>query len=108
DYLNLTLPSALNSAWITLFWKEAIQLHEQRLKPLVTSFDHTAGSLLISSLLGSPSMNPVHPPPSTAPTSETLGPANHPGTPVFTILSLTGKQPFGLSTPLWRISPSIQ
>ncbi|MEQ2297520.1 hypothetical protein AMECASPLE_035509 [Ameca splendens] len=66
-----------------------------------------AGSLLISSLLGSPSMNPVHPPPSTAPTSETLGPANHPGTPVFTILSLTGKQPFGLSTPLWRISPSI-
>ncbi|MEQ2299323.1 hypothetical protein AMECASPLE_014033 [Ameca splendens] len=34
-------------------------------------------------------MNPVHPPPSTAPTSETLGPANHPGTPVFTILSVT-------------------
>ncbi|MEQ2305245.1 hypothetical protein AMECASPLE_035796 [Ameca splendens] len=50
-------------------------------------------------------MNPVHPPPSTAPTSETLGPANHPGTPVFTILSLTGKQPFGLSTPLWQIFP---
>ncbi|MED6267635.1 hypothetical protein CHARACLAT_014214 [Characodon lateralis] len=66
-----------------------------------------AGSLLISSLLGSPSVNPVHPPPSTASTSETLGPANHPGTPVFTILSLTGKQPFGLSTPLWQISPSI-
>ncbi|MED6280923.1 hypothetical protein CHARACLAT_016013 [Characodon lateralis] len=44
-------------------------------------------------------MNPVHPPPPTAPTSETLGPANHPGTPVFTILGLTGKQPFGLSTP---------
>ncbi|MEQ2293885.1 hypothetical protein AMECASPLE_038045 [Ameca splendens] len=66
-----------------------------------------AGSLLISLLLGSPSINPVHPPPSTAPTSETLGPANHPGTLVFTILSLTVKQSFGLSTPLWRISPSI-
>ncbi|MED6257560.1 hypothetical protein ATANTOWER_026817 [Ataeniobius toweri] len=66
-----------------------------------------AGSLLIPSFLGSPSTNPVHPPPSTAPTSETLGPTKHPGTPVFTISCLTGKQPLGLSTPLWRISPSI-
>ncbi|MED6246932.1 hypothetical protein ATANTOWER_026436, partial [Ataeniobius toweri] len=40
-YLNLTLPSALNPAWITVFWKEAIQLHEQRLKPLIASLDHT-------------------------------------------------------------------
>ncbi|MEQ2231102.1 hypothetical protein ILYODFUR_035988 [Ilyodon furcidens] len=66
-----------------------------------------AGSLLIPSFLGSPSTNPVHPPPSTAPTSETLGPTKHPGTPVFTISCLKGKQPLGLSTPLWWISPSI-
>ncbi|MEQ2249476.1 hypothetical protein ILYODFUR_029646 [Ilyodon furcidens] len=44
-------------------------------------------------------MNPVHPPPSTAPTSETPGPTNHPGTPLSTITSLTGKQPLGLSAP---------
>ncbi|MED6282058.1 hypothetical protein CHARACLAT_028047 [Characodon lateralis] len=96
-YLNLTLPSALNPAWVTIFWKEAIQLYEQRLRPLITSLDH---SFLIPSFLGSPSTNPVHPPPSTAPTSETLGPTKHPGTPVFTISCLTSKQPLGLSTPL--------
>ncbi|MEQ2228771.1 hypothetical protein ILYODFUR_012217 [Ilyodon furcidens] len=55
------------------------------------------GSLLNSSLLGSPFKNPVHPPPSTAPTSETPGPTYHPGTPLSTIICLTGKQPFGLS-----------
>ncbi|MEQ2302818.1 hypothetical protein AMECASPLE_010621 [Ameca splendens] len=66
-----------------------------------------AGSLLIPSFLGSPSMNPVHAPPSTAPTSETLGPTKHPGTPVFTISCLTGKQSLRLSTPIWRISLSI-
>ncbi|MEQ2284597.1 hypothetical protein AMECASPLE_023318 [Ameca splendens] len=41
------------------------------------------GSLLNSSLLGSPFKNPVHPPPSTAPTSENPGPSYHPGTPLF-------------------------
>ncbi|MEQ2281377.1 hypothetical protein AMECASPLE_029709 [Ameca splendens] len=54
-------------------------------------------SLLNSSLLGSPFKNPVHPPPSTAPISETPGPTYHPGTPLSTIICLTGKQPFGLS-----------
>ncbi|MED6246757.1 hypothetical protein ATANTOWER_023060 [Ataeniobius toweri] len=55
------------------------------------------GSLLNSSLLGSPFKNPVHLPPSTAPTSETPGPTYHPGTPLSTITCLTGKQPLGLS-----------
>ncbi|MEQ2309092.1 hypothetical protein AMECASPLE_035058 [Ameca splendens] len=31
---------------------------------------------------------------------------NHPGTPVFTVSGPMGQQPPGLSTPLWRISPS--
>ncbi|MED6244744.1 hypothetical protein ATANTOWER_023057 [Ataeniobius toweri] len=44
-------------------------------------------------------MNPVHPPPSTAPTSVTPGPTNHPGTPLPTITGLTGKQPLGLPDP---------
>ncbi|MEQ2317039.1 hypothetical protein AMECASPLE_038702 [Ameca splendens] len=65
------------------------------------------GSLLNSSLLGSPFKNPVHPPPSTAPTSETPGPTYHPGTPLSTITCLTGKQPLGLSPPpLWWTIPS--
>ncbi|MEQ2308861.1 hypothetical protein AMECASPLE_032665 [Ameca splendens] len=34
-----------------------------------------AGSLLIPSFHGYPSVNPVHPPPSIAPTTETLGPS---------------------------------
>ncbi|MED6289442.1 hypothetical protein CHARACLAT_002824 [Characodon lateralis] len=34
-----------------------------------------AGSLLIPSFCGSPSVNPVHPPSSIAPTTETLGPS---------------------------------
>ncbi|MEQ2222800.1 hypothetical protein ILYODFUR_030191 [Ilyodon furcidens] len=34
-----------------------------------------AGSLLIPSFHGSPSVNPVHPPSSIAPTTETLGPS---------------------------------
>ncbi|MEQ2283729.1 hypothetical protein AMECASPLE_014574 [Ameca splendens] len=51
-----------------------------------------AGSL-IPSFLGSPSVNPAHPPPSTAPTSETPGPTKHPGTPVFTISCLTAGIP---------------
>ncbi|MEQ2237939.1 hypothetical protein ILYODFUR_028329 [Ilyodon furcidens] len=34
-----------------------------------------AGSLLIPSFRGSPSVNPVHPPSSIAPTTETLGPS---------------------------------
>ncbi|MED6246837.1 hypothetical protein ATANTOWER_024519 [Ataeniobius toweri] len=34
-----------------------------------------AGSLLIPSFCGSPSENPVHPPPSIAPATETLGPS---------------------------------
>ncbi|MEQ2310128.1 hypothetical protein AMECASPLE_005724, partial [Ameca splendens] len=63
-----------------------------------------AGSLLIPSFHGSPSANPVQPPPSTAPTSETLGPTKHPGTPIFTISSLMGKQPLGLATPLADLS----
>ncbi|MEQ2244185.1 hypothetical protein ILYODFUR_014580 [Ilyodon furcidens] len=57
-----------------------------------------AGSLLIPSFRGSPSVNPVHPPPSIAPTTETLGPS--------IILARQCKQPPGLSTPLWWISPS--
>ncbi|MEQ2287344.1 hypothetical protein AMECASPLE_011444 [Ameca splendens] len=44
-------------------------------------------------------MNPVHPPPSTAPTSVTPGPTNHPGTLLPTITGLTGKQPLGLPAP---------
>ncbi|MEQ2240425.1 hypothetical protein ILYODFUR_014706 [Ilyodon furcidens] len=53
-------------------------------------------------------MNPVYPSPSTAHTSVTPGPTNHPGTPLSTITGLTGKQPLGLpATPLWRIAPSI-
>ncbi|MEQ2237663.1 hypothetical protein ILYODFUR_025448 [Ilyodon furcidens] len=57
------------------------------------------GSLLNSSLLGSPFKNPVHPPPSTAPTSENPGPSYHPGTPLSAIICLTGKQLFCLSAP---------
>ncbi|MED6234424.1 hypothetical protein ATANTOWER_029742 [Ataeniobius toweri] len=57
------------------------------------------GSLLNSSLLGLPFKNPVHPPPSTVPTSENPGPSYHPGTPLSTIIYLTGKQLFGLSAP---------
>ncbi|MEQ2311486.1 hypothetical protein AMECASPLE_020555 [Ameca splendens] len=57
------------------------------------------GSLLNSPLLGLPFKNPVHPPPSTAPTSENPGPSYHPGTPLSTIICLTGKQLFGLSAP---------
>ncbi|MED6251426.1 hypothetical protein ATANTOWER_030547, partial [Ataeniobius toweri] len=34
-----------------------------------------AGSLLITSFRGYPSVNPVHPPSSIAPTTETLGPS---------------------------------
>ncbi|MEQ2293991.1 hypothetical protein AMECASPLE_039265, partial [Ameca splendens] len=34
-----------------------------------------AGILLIPSFRGCPSVNPVHPPPSIAPTTETLGPS---------------------------------
>ncbi|MEQ2295123.1 hypothetical protein AMECASPLE_010935, partial [Ameca splendens] len=47
---------------------------------------------------------PVHPP-SIAPTTETLGPSiilAH----QYSVSSPTGKQLPGLSTPLWRISPS--
>ncbi|MEQ2293060.1 hypothetical protein AMECASPLE_029352, partial [Ameca splendens] len=57
------------------------------------------GSLLNSLLLGLPFKNPVHPPPSTVPTSENPGPSYHPGTPLSTIICLTGKQLFGLSAP---------
>ncbi|MEQ2300256.1 hypothetical protein AMECASPLE_023457 [Ameca splendens] len=57
------------------------------------------GSLLNSSLLGSPFKNPVHPPLSTAPTSENPGPSYHSGTPLSTIIYLTGEQLFGLSAP---------
>ncbi|MEQ2312827.1 hypothetical protein AMECASPLE_035237 [Ameca splendens] len=49
------------------------------------------GSLLNSSLLGLPLKNPVHPPPSTMPTSENPGPSYHSGTPLSTIICLTGK-----------------
>ncbi|MED6282573.1 hypothetical protein CHARACLAT_033550 [Characodon lateralis] len=42
------------------------------------------GSLLNSSLLGLPLKNHVHPPPSTAPTSENPGPSYHSGTPSST------------------------
>ncbi|MEQ2226162.1 hypothetical protein ILYODFUR_024719, partial [Ilyodon furcidens] len=65
------------------------------------------GSLLNSSLLGSPFKNPVHPPPSTAPTSKTPGPTYHLGTPLSTIICLMGKQPFGLSTLLPLVDHSI-
>ncbi|MED6245643.1 hypothetical protein ATANTOWER_006013 [Ataeniobius toweri] len=66
-----------------------------------------AGSLLVPSFLGPPSANPVHPPSSTAPTSDTLGPIN--------ILALQYSQspvsrvnnPLVSPHPLWRISPSI-
>ncbi|MEQ2226338.1 hypothetical protein ILYODFUR_026459 [Ilyodon furcidens] len=64
-----------------------------------------AGSLLIPSFCGSPSVNPVHPPSSIAPTTETLGPSiilAH----QYSVSSPMGNQPPGLSTPLWRISPS--
>ncbi|MED6240651.1 hypothetical protein ATANTOWER_025062 [Ataeniobius toweri] len=55
------------------------------------------GSLLNSLLLELPLKNPVHPLPSTAPTSENPGPSYHSGTPLSTIIYLTGKQLFGLS-----------
>ncbi|MEQ2289026.1 hypothetical protein AMECASPLE_029001 [Ameca splendens] len=64
-----------------------------------------AGSLLIPSFCGSPSVNPVHPPSSVAPTTETLGPSiilAH----QYAVSSPTSNQP-GLSTLLWQISPSI-
>ncbi|MEQ2281889.1 hypothetical protein AMECASPLE_034901 [Ameca splendens] len=53
-----------------------------------------------------PFKNPVHPPPSTTPISEDPGPAYHSGTPLSTIICLTGKQLFGLSTshPLTDLS----
>ncbi|MEQ2308023.1 hypothetical protein AMECASPLE_024000 [Ameca splendens] len=63
----------------------------------------SAGSLLIPSFLGPPPANPVHPPSSTAPSPETPDVLC---IPVITISSHTGTQPLGLSTPLWRISPS--
>ncbi|MEQ2308958.1 hypothetical protein AMECASPLE_033605 [Ameca splendens] len=57
------------------------------------------GILLNSSLLGLPLKNPVHPPPSTAPTSENLGPSYHSGTPLSTIIYLTVGFPVPVSLP---------
>ncbi|MED6237604.1 hypothetical protein ATANTOWER_029040, partial [Ataeniobius toweri] len=54
-----------------------------------------------------PFKNPVHPPPSTVPTSENPGPSYHPGTPLSTIICLTGKQLFGLSAPHPLVAHSI-
>ncbi|MEQ2248184.1 hypothetical protein ILYODFUR_016696 [Ilyodon furcidens] len=105
-YLNLTLPLASNTAWITVFWKETIQLHEPRLKPPVTSLDHTSWQPPDSFVPWISLCEPC--PPSffrciNYRNSRTI---YHPGTPVFTVSSPTGKQPPGLSTPVWRISPS--
>ncbi|MEQ2241634.1 hypothetical protein ILYODFUR_027331 [Ilyodon furcidens] len=66
---------------------------------LLLHWTSSVGSLLNSSLLGLPLKNPVHPPPSTAPTSEIPGPSYHSGTPLSTIIYLRGKQLFGLSAP---------
>ncbi|MEQ2227595.1 hypothetical protein ILYODFUR_039227 [Ilyodon furcidens] len=59
------------------------------------------GSLLNSSLLGSPFKNPVQPPPSTAPTSENPGPSYHPGRSLF-------HHHLSLRFTLWRIIPPTQ
>ncbi|MEQ2232625.1 hypothetical protein ILYODFUR_013438 [Ilyodon furcidens] len=106
SYLNLILPSASNPAWITVFWKETIQLHELRLKPPVTSLDQTNWQSPDSFV---PWISFCEPCPlsffhcTNYRNSWTI---YHPGTPVFTVFSPTGKQLPGLSTPLWRISPS--
>ncbi|MEQ2285846.1 hypothetical protein AMECASPLE_036150 [Ameca splendens] len=65
------------------------------------------GSLLVPSFLGPPSANPVHPPSSTAPTSDTLGPINILAL-QYSVSSLTGKQSIWslCSSTLWRIIPS--
>ncbi|MED6284060.1 hypothetical protein CHARACLAT_015386 [Characodon lateralis] len=63
--------------------------------------------LAASSFLGPPPANPVHPPSSTAPTSDTLGPINnlalqYSQSPVSQV-----NNPVVSQHPLWRISPSI-
>ncbi|MEQ2316744.1 hypothetical protein AMECASPLE_035725 [Ameca splendens] len=65
-----------------------------------------AGSLLIPLFHGSTFVNPVHPPPPHCTNYRNSWTINHPGTPVFTVSGPTSQQPPGLSTPLWRISPS--
>ncbi|MEQ2299104.1 hypothetical protein AMECASPLE_012046 [Ameca splendens] len=65
---------------------------------LILHWIKSAGSLLVPSFHGPPSANPVHPPSSTAPTSDTLGPINILAL-QYSVSSLTGKQSFGLSTP---------
>ncbi|MEQ2295580.1 hypothetical protein AMECASPLE_015909 [Ameca splendens] len=59
------------------------------------------GSLLNSSLLGSPFKHPVHPPPSTAPTSENPGPSYHPGTP--SSVTRVNNYLVSLLPTLWRL-----
>ncbi|MEQ2284209.1 hypothetical protein AMECASPLE_019177 [Ameca splendens] len=46
-----------------------------------------------------PFKNPVHPPPSTVPTSENPGSSYHPGTPLSTIICLTVGFPVPVSLP---------
>ncbi|MEQ2228187.1 hypothetical protein ILYODFUR_006370 [Ilyodon furcidens] len=60
--------------------------------------DLTGWQPLVFFALCIPFKNPVHPP-SSVPTSENPGPSYHPGTPLSTIIGLTGKQLFGLSAP---------
>ncbi|KAK5616687.1 hypothetical protein CRENBAI_000519 [Crenichthys baileyi] len=87
--LNLTSPSALNASWIIIFWKEVIQLHEQRLKPPFISVDLTGWQLPDSfvprTLLGEPC------PPSYVHSTHCSNPwtFQHPGRPVFTLSVFT-------------------
>ncbi|MEQ2230699.1 hypothetical protein ILYODFUR_032109, partial [Ilyodon furcidens] len=74
-YLNLTLPSVSNSAWIPSSGKKLSNPMNQDSSLLFPHWIKPAGSLLIPSLHGSTSVNPVLPPPPIAPTTETLGPS---------------------------------
>ncbi|MEQ2312547.1 hypothetical protein AMECASPLE_032170, partial [Ameca splendens] len=95
-HLNLTLPSASNP---TIFWKEAIQPHEPRLKSPVTSLDQTSWQSPDSFVPRIYLCEPCPPYSSHCTNYRNSRTINHPGTPVFTVSGPTGQQPPGLSTP---------
>ncbi|MED6238581.1 hypothetical protein ATANTOWER_025274, partial [Ataeniobius toweri] len=86
--------------------ERSIQLHEPRLKPPVFSLDQTSWQSPDSFVLWIYLCEPCPPSSFHCTNYRNSWIINHTGTPVFTVSGPTGKQPPGLSTPLWRISPS--
>ncbi|MEQ2253996.1 hypothetical protein ILYODFUR_038374, partial [Ilyodon furcidens] len=105
-HLNLTLPSASCLDYRLL--ERSIQLHEPRLKPPVFSLDQTSWQSPDSFVLWIYLCEPCPPSSFHCTNYRNSWTINHTGTPLFTVSGPTGKQPPGLSTPLWRISPSNQ